>query len=467
MDTSRRDLGLSLLAASVAAVGLALVVARYTRFEFVELFVVASGLAGLTGVVLQVVREPAGSQNLGDLLEEVRDDEDPRVDRETLDVIEIVTRQPGRTTFGVLMADRRRWTVARLVEAVRTELDGDEPEHVQLHERLFGEVLPEMDAQGIVEFDRTGGVVALTDDGVEYGRVVGLADGTSPATGSSERTEQGEASEYRPPSGASDAPSSDVPTPEGSIGVEKFFHLFKNRSRIAALAAFDAADGELTVRNLAEHVVREVERYDGRETEPDDLAAEERDGRRDRGAQRGREDGSKSAADRTGAVKRAYASLSQTHLDSLTDAGLLRQVDRDTYARTDLGRAVRRILAERGSLGFAGEEWFVACELLKNARRRRTLRLVADDGPVDLGDLAEQIAARENDVPVSELSSSERKRVYVGLYQCHLPKLDDEGVVAFDPESGRVAATAETDRFLALLAGVERRLRAVGALSDE
>jgi hypothetical protein len=78
-------------------------------------------------------------------------------------------------------------------------------------------------------------------------------------------------------------------------------------------------------------------------------------------------------------------------------------------------------------------------ELLKNQRRRYVLQYLADDpGPVRLRDLAERIAAWENDKPMSALSSDERKRVYVGLYQCHLTKMDDASVVAFNQDRGLI-----------------------------
>ncbi|MFB6176129.1 MAG: hypothetical protein ABEI99_03100 [Halobaculum sp.] len=76
-------------------------------------------------------------------------------------------------------------------------------------------------------------------------------------------------------------------------------------------------------------------------------------------------------------------------------------------------------------------------EVLKNQRRRYVLQYLAEtDGPVSMSDLAEQVAAWENDKPVEQLTSSERKRVYVGLYQCHLPKMDGMDVVSFNKPRG-------------------------------
>ncbi|WP_323192744.1 hypothetical protein [Halostella sp. PRR32] len=81
----------------------------------------------------------------------------------------------------------------------------------------------------------------------------------------------------------------------------------------------------------------------------------------------------------------------------------------------------------------------VMFEVLKNERRRFVLKHFDEhEGPVALGDLAEHVAAKENDKPRRELTSGERKRVYVGLYQCHLPKMDDADIVDFNRNRGRI-----------------------------
>jgi hypothetical protein len=81
----------------------------------------------------------------------------------------------------------------------------------------------------------------------------------------------------------------------------------------------------------------------------------------------------------------------------------------------------------------------VVFEILKNERRRSVLRyLQGDEDRVVLGELAEHIAAHENDTTVESLTAQQRKRVYVGLYQCHLPKMDDAGIVDFDRNRGVV-----------------------------
>ncbi|XVH33593.1 DUF7344 domain-containing protein (plasmid) [Haloferacaceae archaeon DSL9] len=91
-------------------------------------------------------------------------------------------------------------------------------------------------------------------------------------------------------------------------------------------------------------------------------------------------------------------------------------------------------------------------EVLKNERRRHVLRyLEQNPGTASLSDLAEHIAAIENDKPVASLTSQERKRVYVGLYQCHLPKMDDTDVIAFDDNRGTVDVGPNADQLYTLL----------------
>jgi DNA-binding transcriptional ArsR family regulator len=76
-------------------------------------------------------------------------------------------------------------------------------------------------------------------------------------------------------------------------------------------------------------------------------------------------------------------------------------------------------------------------EVLKNERRREVIRYLRDhESQVSLSDLAEHIAALENDTDVASITSSQRKRVYVGLYQCHLPKMADMGIIDFNQNRG-------------------------------
>jgi hypothetical protein len=79
-------------------------------------------------------------------------------------------------------------------------------------------------------------------------------------------------------------------------------------------------------------------------------------------------------------------------------------------------------------------------DLLRNQRRRGVLRYLRDqtDGSATLDTVAEHIAAKENDIEIKQLTSSQRKRVYIGLYQCHLPKMDELGVIEYDQSRGTI-----------------------------
>jgi len=88
-------------------------------------------------------------------------------------------------------------------------------------------------------------------------------------------------------------------------------------------------------------------------------------------------------------------------------------------------------------------------DVLANRRRRYVLRALAaqPEDPYDIGDLAERVAAWENDRPIEEVSAAERKRVYTALQQSHLPKMEDAGVVRYEKDAGVVEATPALLRF--------------------
>jgi hypothetical protein len=90
-----------------------------------------------------------------------------------------------------------------------------------------------------------------------------------------------------------------------------------------------------------------------------------------------------------------------------------------------------------------------AFDLLSNGRRRLLLRRLQGTDGIELGELATELAAIENDRAPEELSAQQRKRTYVSLYQTHVPKLEDSGVVTFDPESGLVSPTDRVDELVA------------------
>lgn len=76
-----------------------------------------------------------------------------------------------------------------------------------------------------------------------------------------------------------------------------------------------------------------------------------------------------------------------------------------------------------------------AFHLLQNGRRRAVLRhlLEHDQGEeFRLDDVTETLAAWDQGTTVGDLEPDHRKRIYVSLYQSHLPKLHEHGIVDYD-----------------------------------
>ncbi|PSP34091.1 hypothetical protein BRC64_01725 [Halobacteriales archaeon QH_10_67_22] len=100
----------------------------------------------------------------------------------------------------------------------------------------------------------------------------------------------------------------------------------------------------------------------------------------------------------------------------------------------------------------------VVFDILSSKRRRQVLSLLKNEGPMELTDLAEKVAAQENDTTVEDLNKQQRKRVYVSLYQTHVPKLEDADLVTYDQDSGVVELQAQADSIDRYL-GDESRFR--------
>ncbi|MFA9415073.1 hypothetical protein [Natrinema sp. HArc-T2] len=84
-------------------------------------------------------------------------------------------------------------------------------------------------------------------------------------------------------------------------------------------------------------------------------------------------------------------------------------------------------------------------EVLRNQRRRYVVQyLKQDDRPVELGDLAQQVAAWEYDTTLEGVTPEQRKRVYTTLQQTHLPKMDSTGILRFDSDRGLIESTDRT-----------------------
>ncbi|RQG93762.1 DUF7344 domain-containing protein [Natrarchaeobius oligotrophus] len=80
-----------------------------------------------------------------------------------------------------------------------------------------------------------------------------------------------------------------------------------------------------------------------------------------------------------------------------------------------------------------------ASSAIENERRRLIVDVVSRiDDRITIRKLSEIVASAELEKPAGQLTSKERKRVYVALYQTHLPKLDDVDVIDYDQDRGVV-----------------------------
>lgn len=83
-----------------------------------------------------------------------------------------------------------------------------------------------------------------------------------------------------------------------------------------------------------------------------------------------------------------------------------------------------------------------AAEIVKNSRRRHVviyLTEVSDNARATIGELADYIAEMEFG---EDYTGEERKRVYVALYQAHLDKMDDAGVIVYNKDRGEIRTGA-------------------------
>lgn len=86
--------------------------------------------------------------------------------------------------------------------------------------------------------------------------------------------------------------------------------------------------------------------------------------------------------------------------------------------------------------------------LLQTSRKRDVISHLLDtDGPIKMGELAELVSAKEHETTVAELTSTQRQRVYVSLYQNHLPELDTKGFIEYNQSRGIVRPTDRLEVF--------------------
>lgn len=81
-------------------------------------------------------------------------------------------------------------------------------------------------------------------------------------------------------------------------------------------------------------------------------------------------------------------------------------------------------------------------DVLSSQRRRFVIHyLLRNEGQGDLQEIATYVAAWENGTAPEDIESKLRTRAYTTLRQTHLPKMDEYGVIVFEPDSGDITLT--------------------------
>ncbi|WP_138004375.1 DUF7344 domain-containing protein [Halalkalirubrum salinum] len=90
-------------------------------------------------------------------------------------------------------------------------------------------------------------------------------------------------------------------------------------------------------------------------------------------------------------------------------------------------------------------------EVLSSDRRRALIYFLRSrGGDADLRELAAEIAAWEQDIDPAAVSDDDKKRVYISLYQSHLPKLEEHQIVTYDSDTKQVSSTEQVDHVMGL-----------------
>ncbi|MEF8973309.1 MAG: hypothetical protein V5A15_00350 [Haloarcula sp.] len=129
-----------------------------------------------------------------------------------------------------------------------------------------------------------------------------------------------------------------------------------------------------------------------------------------------------------------------------------RRTSGETSVEEQLGEELEAVVSSDETDETDGPSLDLVFTILKNSRRRKVIEYLRQrDERSRMGDLAEHIAAIENDTEPRMLTSKQRKRVYVALYQCHLPTMDDADVVDFDADRGTIEFGEKAREFEAYL----------------
>ncbi|QSW98323.1 DUF7344 domain-containing protein [Haloterrigena alkaliphila] len=95
-------------------------------------------------------------------------------------------------------------------------------------------------------------------------------------------------------------------------------------------------------------------------------------------------------------------------------------------------------------------------EMLSHRRRRYALECLREyENPLPLADLADEVAVREHDAPITEIPPEEVRRIYLTLYHTHVPKLAAAEYVDYSQERDTVTLREHSERSEQLRAHLE------------
>lgn len=86
-------------------------------------------------------------------------------------------------------------------------------------------------------------------------------------------------------------------------------------------------------------------------------------------------------------------------------------------------------------------------DLCRDRHRRIVLGAIAEERrTLTLRDLTNAVLANNHHAPITEAADEDHEEVRCSLYHVHLPKLEAEGLIDYDPERKMVAPTGQFDR---------------------
>lgn len=103
---------------------------------------------------------------------------------------------------------------------------------------------------------------------------------------------------------------------------------------------------------------------------------------------------------------------------------------------------IKNLLNRRNPDPISTHEVDEILNLLASRRRRHVIETVHNERTTSFSAVVDAVAHAESG---SQVSSTERNRVYTSLYQTHVPELSRHGIIEYDPETKKITATSKLD----------------------